>query len=309
MSSVSRATATAFGLDIASEAPLAFLAGASAAATGRSVALSIRPDAQARALWPSDATLICDERQADDSVNFRIESHPKAGYLVWGPEYGAHRLSVDGSALACFPEGQPEGAWQRLLIAQVLPFAALLRGLEVFHASAVASAGSALAFVGPSHTGKTSLALELCRRGADFMADDVLALEPRDGVLLAQPGSPVAGVDHAAPQQQREPVLASNARESIVQMSGASEPLALSALFFLERRADGPAVPQLEPSTDALSLLTATFNFVLSTPERLRRLLEVCAMASQLQVETVAFGPAADTGAVADAIERRVATR
>ena len=55
---------------------------------------------------------------------FRIEAHPEAGYLLSGREQGAHLLSADGRQLRCAPEGSPDNVWQRLLIAQVLPFAA-----------------------------------------------------------------------------------------------------------------------------------------------------------------------------------------
>lgn len=309
------APATAFGLDIACETPLAFLHGAIARPTGRALRMSVHADQDARSAWPEDAELICDEKLADGGVNFRIETHPAAGYLIWGPQYGAHLLSLDGGRLRCFPEGQPDSAWQRLLIAQVLPFAALLQGLEVFHASAVSMHGGVLAFLGPSGSGKTSIALELCRRGADFMADDVLALERSDDTLLAHPGSPVAGVNRSSPASPgqehtgREPVLATNARESIVEVRGAREPARLTSLFFLERRADGPDHPRFESVTDALSLLSATFNFVLATPERLRGLLDVCALAALLRVELIVSGPATDTPALADALEHRLSVR
>jgi hypothetical protein len=245
-------------------------------------------------------------------VNFRIETHPQEGYLLFGPEYGAHLLSADGSRLRCFPEGQPEGAWQRLLIAQILPFAALLHGLEVFHASAVVRDGTAVAFLGPSRSGKTSLALELCRRGASFLADDVLALESRDGALFANPGSPIAGVDReSAPASagefaSDEQIVAVNERERMVRMRGASEPAPLGALFFIDRRADGPEEPRFTTTSDPQLLLAATFNFVLATPERLRGLLDVCALAARSRVEIIASGPRTTTSELADAVELRV---
>ncbi len=191
------ARATVFGLDVWADIPLSFLQGASARATGRSIDLSGRAGGAEALGWPEGAELISDQLEPDGTASFRIESHPEAGYLLWGPSYGAHLLSTDGRRLRCAPGDAGEEAWQRLLIAQVLPFAAVLNGLEVFHASAVVIDGQAVAFVGPSRSGKTSLALELCRHGASFLADDVLALE-RDGtVLVGHPGTPVAGLDHA----------------------------------------------------------------------------------------------------------------
>ncbi len=307
---------TAFGLDVESEIPLSLLAGARATPTGRALGVSApAPDANGLD-WPASAELVCDEREADGGVNFQIQAHPELGYLISGPCYGAHRLSADGRWLRCAPDGVDEHAWQRLLIAQVLPFAALLRGLEVFHASAIVWRSQAVALLGRSGAGKTSLALELCRRDAGFLADDVLALERRGDILLAHPGTPVAGVARAqgggaqddAGQAHRVngEVVAVNARERLVRVPGAREPAPLAALFFLDRRTDGPERPSFEPAADAPMLLSATFNFVLSTPARLRGLLEVCALAARLRVERVVCGPQVSVSELADAIELRL---
>jgi hypothetical protein len=303
---------TVFGLDIETASALAFLEGSSAPPSGRPLALDVNRDEAAGARWPATGgSLICDEVRPDGGINFRIESHPQAGWLIHGPEYGAHLLSVDGSRLSCFPEDRPDGSWQRLLVAQVLPFAALLHGLEVFHASAVVHQGGAIALLGPSRSGKTSLALALCDRGASFLADDVVAVEARDGTLFANPGSPIAGVarERSLEIQGEEPedlVVAVNERERMVRMQNGAEAAPLSSLFFIDRRADADATPRFEPTADARMLLAATFNFVLATPERLQRLLEVCALAARLRVELVSTGPATSIPQLADAIEQRL---
>lgn len=305
--------ATVFGLDVRSEIPLSFLEGSSAGPTGRALEISAQAADAAKLDWPESAELVCDERLPDGNPIFSIEADPEAGYLISGPEYGKYLLSADGRRLRCFPEDGSEDARQRLLIAQVLPFAALLQGLEVFHAGAVARRGEAIAVLGPSGAGKTSVALELCRLGADFLADDVLALEVRDGELLAHPGTQIAGLDHAearrlkrAAKARREKVVAVNERELLLRMRGATQPAPLAALFFLNRRADGPTSPRFEPVTDAQLLLSSTFNFMLATPERLRGLLDVCALAARLRVERVLAGPAMSATRLASAIERRL---
>jgi hypothetical protein len=282
--------ATAFGLDVRSETPLSLLAGAVAEPTGRELGLTLRRPGEEAPAWPADARLVCDEREPDGVPLFQIEAHPQAGYLICGPHYGSHRLSADGRALCCDPAGRPEAQWQRLLVAQVLPFAALLQGREVLHASAVIWRGRGVAFLGGSGAGKTSLALELCDAGAEFLADDVLALEVREQRLLAHPGTPVAA----------------DAQERLVQVPGAREPVALAALFFLDRRADGPAQPRFAPAADARALLGATFNFVLRTPERQRRLLEVCALAARARVERIEFGEGASAASLAAAVRARL---
>lgn len=304
-------TTTAFGLDIETELPLALLDGASARRTGRTLDVSVSEGLGLR--WPASSRRLCDDFQPDGSLVYKIEADPDAGYLISGPEYGAHLLSRDGRMLQCDPEGLPDGSWQRLLIAQVLPFAALLNGLEVFHASAVVRDGQAVAFLGRSRAGKTSLALELCRGGAGFLADDVLALECRDGRLLAHPGSPLAGVERVDADSESEigealgaQVVAVNARERLVRVAGAGEPAALAAMFFLDRRADGPRPPRFEPVADAQALLSATFNFVLVTPARLRGLLEVCALAARTRVERVVCGPDTSLAEIGGAVELRL---
>ena len=97
-----------------------------------------------------------------------------------------------------------------------------------------------------------------------------------------------------------------NDRERIVPMSGAEEPAPLAALFFVDRKATGPGEPEFQASANAQMLLAATFNFVLATPERLRGLLDVCALAAQLRVELVSCGPGTDIPQLANAIERRL---
>jgi hypothetical protein len=305
------ARSTVFGLDVWAQAPLSFLAAASAAATGRRVDVMRHPEG-ARPLGEHGGfELICDQPEQDGTLAFRIEAHPELGYLLWGPRYGAHLLSGDGRRLVYAPGDAEEASWQRLLVSQVLPFAAVLHGLEVLHASAVILDGQAVAFVGPSRAGKTSLALELCRLGASFVADDVLAVQRDGAALIGHPGSPVAGLDRGEAQRVPDSVAASellgaNTRELLLRMRAAAVPTRLASLFFLERRADGPAEPRFEPMTDARMLLGATFNMLLATPERLLGLLDVCALAARGRVERVHAGPSVDASQLGLAISQRL---
>ncbi len=89
-------------------------------------------------------------------------------------------------------------------------------------------------------------------------------------------------------------------------MRAAAEPAPLAAMFFLDRRPDGPTEPCFEPIADAQMLLGATFNFVLATPERLRGLLDVCALAAQRRVERILIGPSVDAAQLGVAVTRRL---
>ncbi len=307
------AAATAFGLDVRAEMPLAMLANARAAPTGRPLHLHLG-SAPARDLsWRRHARAICVRRRSDGSVYFRIEAHPSAGYLIWGERRGSFLLAPDGQRLLCAPDAGVTRQWERFLVAQVLPFAALVSGLEIFHASAVVLDGRAFAFVGPSGAGKTSLALALCARGAHFLADDVLALQPRARRLIAHAGTPAAGVNHrearrlrAAGRPLTDDLLGLDAREQLIPVEGARGPAPLGGLFLLDRQAQGSAGPRFGAAPDARMLLGCTFNFVLDTPRRMQGLLHVCALAARGRVERIAVTPATDAGALAAAVLARV---
>ena len=303
--------ATVFGLDVCADRPLSFLQTAKARPTGRRLEVSLPANAEELG-WPTAAELISDQRHPDGAVSFQIE-RSAAGYRIWGPEYGTSLLFADGGRLWGAPGSGGMAAWQRMLVAQALPFAAVLRGLEVLHASAVEVDGGAVAFVGRSGAGKTSLALALCRRGAAFLSDDVLALERVGEELVGHPGTPVAGIDHAEAERLRcvegdeeYEVLDINPRERVARVPVGAQPVPLRSLFFLERRPDGPAAPRFEPAADAQMLLAATFNLVLADSRRLASLLDVCALAAAGRVERILAGPEVDATELSAAVKRRI---
>jgi HPr Serine kinase C-terminal domain len=298
---------SAFGLDIAADRPLPFLA-AAGPPSGRPLELNLAPAAEPG--WPA-GELICDERRRGGEVEFQIEAMPD-GYEIRGPAYGVCRIAADARRIWGRPgEGGMVG-WQRLLIAQTLPFTAVLRGLEVFHAAAVAVDGEGVALSGPSGTGKTSLALALARRGAALLADDVLAVELGGGGLLAHPGAAVAGIDRAEAARLRERgswdgggVVGENEREILVRISPSRRPRPLTALFVLERRV-GAGPPRFEPAADARLLLASTFNLLLASPRRLTAQLEICAELARRRVERLVFGPGSGPDELAELVLERL---
>ena len=304
--------ATVFGLDVRANQVLPFLETAVAKPTGRSLDVSLLEDSVDELDWPRGARLIVDQRDPDSAASFQIEASPERGYRIWGSEYGTNILSGDGRWLRGAPGSGGLQGWQRMLVAQVLPFAAVLQGLEVLHASAVVIDQMAVAITGPSGSGKTSLALALCRRGADFLADDVLALERVGEDLIGHSGAPVAGVDHAEADRLREvgageyEELAVNPRERLARMAVCAEPTPLRALFLIDRRPEGPSQPRFEQVADTRMLLAATFNLVLLAPERLERLLDACALIARKPPERVVVGPAVDASELAAAVEARI---
>lgn len=203
-----------------------------------------------------------------------------AGYLLWNRDHGRVLISPDGRLLLCEPD--PRNAeWAAIVTAQALPLAATLRGLEVLHASGVVLDGRAVLITGAAGAGKSSLAAALLRAGGLLLSDDAVALQPRDGTLLAHPGS--LALQLRATEDRR---LAATERAALGRAAGEVEgkrryvsvdppnPAPLGGLFLLERSAAQPAVQPL-PDVSPFALLASTFNLSVRTPERLRRQLDV----------------------------------
>jgi hypothetical protein len=305
------ARVTMFGLDVNAPSSLDWLAGAATIPTGRRVDLSVATSG-AQLSWPAGAALISDERAEDGGVLFQIARSDR-GYRFSGPRYGTAIVSPEASRVWGSPGEGGMGDWQRFLIAQVLPFAAVLRGLEVFHASAVAIDGRAVVFVGPSGAGKTSIAMAFCRLGASFLADDVLSVERDGDSLLGHPGAPVAGLTSDEAERLRRlrsldsgAVLASDPREAMVRVAPQWAPVPLTAIFVLDRRLGAPSEPRFEPVPEPQVLLSATFNLVLLDGTRLEALLDVCSLAAGGMVERVVVDSEVDASTVAEALAERI---
>jgi hypothetical protein len=299
-----------FGLDLQVPESLTWLAESGASATGRPVDLSVESTNPPE--WLENATPICDERTEEGGVLFQIRRGER-GYGFSGPRYGTAIVSPGASRVWGVPGDGGMEDWQRFLIAQVLPFASVLRGLEVFHASAVAVDGRAVAFLGPSGAGKTSIAMAFCRLGASFLTDDVLALERDGGRLLGHPGAPVAGiaseeVDRLRSRESLDPgaLLSSDPREAMVRVRPERDPVPLSAIFILDRRPGEPAEPRFERVIESQVLLSATFNLVLLEGSRLEGLLDVCSLAAGGMVERVVVGRETDASTLAEALVERI---
>jgi hypothetical protein len=218
----------------------------------------------------------------DDRSIFTIDHHPTAGYRVWIDGLGLCIIAFDGSRITYTLPTSAALRW-RLLFGQGLPIAAALRGLEVLHASAVVLNGEALAFAARPGTGKTSLALSLLTMGAEFLADDVVALEAGNDRLVAHPGLRIAhvhGSDEAAllaagidPGRSLDPAVKHHVT---LPLRKAAAPL--GALYFIRRAAefDRIQIIRLDPP-DPRVLLGATFVAHVPVASRAITQLEICA--------------------------------
>ena len=265
--------------------------------------------------WPTaQATRAYELPGTDGRLWMTIDHDPAAGYRVWIPHGGRYVISPDGLRILCAPPRARAGRW-RLLIGQALPIASALRGFEVFHASAVAVGGEAVAFVAPSGVGKTSLALHMVLAGARLLADDVLALRATGEEVLAYAGAGTANVplDQAAAMSaaelERMGEVIDTSHKLHVRFEADEQPVPLSRIYFLRREAGvgSPAIERVDPP-DPMVLLGNTFVFHVETRLRLITQLDVCSRIAQTcALFSVGFDPVHGAPALRAAVEDHLA--
>src|SRR3954451_20899910 len=188
----------AFGLEIDTGFDAPGLTPADGPPRGRPVRLDLAASEEIDKDWPAHGVQRVLEEHFDDGPPARtIDVHPDAGYRLYARHFGLARIGPTGDEVLCAPPDDEPWSWQRFLVGRVLPWAAVLRGYEALHASAVGWAGRAVGFVGETGMGKTSVAVQLVARGMQYMTDDVLALERGDGAIRAHPGAGIASVRDA----------------------------------------------------------------------------------------------------------------
>jgi hypothetical protein len=302
--------ASAFGLALDSDLALPGVAGGGGS--------GLRPTAvrraEARELdleWPRAAARVLSEEVAEDGSRRTVAVAGEAGYRLDAPGFGLAHVSADGSLVRCAPPGGEEDGWrwQRFLVGRVLPFAATLAGLEPLHAGAVVVGDRAVAVLGPTGTGKSSVTARLMLAGAQFLTDDVLALEPTaDGGVLAHPGAATVAVRDAEAVVLGERIAAlgeptgAGGGKHYLRPARAAGPVPLGAVVLLRRGADALAVRRVE-RLDARELLRSAFVPEVRTPGRMLGQLElVSRIAHSVVVLEVDATPSADAGDVAELI-------
>jgi hypothetical protein len=283
--------ARAFGLQVASNADLGLLPAAGEQRLGRSVTLTVHRPGTFKEDWcPSDPRVLVDRSFRRGRPMMRVESDSELGYRIWAPGFGRHLVDPDGSRVRSI-FALSDRRWERLLLAQPLPLAALLQGLELFHASAVEVDGRTLAFVAASGTGKTSVAAHLVASGAAFVTDDVLALERVDGGIVAHPGASILHLSAEEVERmtdverERIGVKVGESDKVSIRVAVRAEPRRLAALYFLERQVEWRSLDFVELSPpEPRRLLASAFLSYLDLPSRLLAQLELCAeLAAQVR--------------------------
>jgi hypothetical protein len=160
-----------FGLRLLSDVELPELPAAAPGADPQ-ISISVRP------LPPIDG-----EREDGFAVT-------AAGMVLNVPRAGRY-LIRDGREIIVDPDPAGTGANLRLyLLGSAMGALLHQRGLLPLHANSIAMSGSAVAFLGRSGSGKSTIAACYYDKGFTVLADDVCVVTMEPGRALAQPGIP-----------------------------------------------------------------------------------------------------------------------
>ncbi|MGC1676576.1 MAG: hypothetical protein WA740_03495 [Candidatus Binataceae bacterium] len=208
----------------------------------------------------------------------------RSSYARW-EGLGEFLVSSDGRRVHCRKfRGAHSESFQVYLLQRALSFALVKQGLEPLHATAVVVNGQAIAFLGDSGFGKSTLAACFIAGGHELVTDDLLVLQRSAAGLRAYPGPPRIKLfpamacrflgDRAAgvpmnPQTKKLVLPLSSAQLC-------SEPIPLRAIYVLQapresRRKQGIRLIVLDPRQAFLELLRNTYNHLHLAPDRLQR--------------------------------------
>lgn len=114
-----------------------------------------------------------------------------SGYLLHFPNLASFVFDTASDSIRCIPQQQtPPHTLRHLLLDQILPLVLNYKGKEVLHGAAVVTPYGACAFVGPTGTGKSTLAASFLSAGYSVLTDDCVVLDGRGGDIVAVPAYP-----------------------------------------------------------------------------------------------------------------------
>ena len=227
-----------------------------------------------------------------------------AGYILRFPALADFDVRPAEQLIECYQQSAPPNTMRHLLLDQVLPLIVGTRDSIALHGSVVATTAGAIAFLGESGLGKSTLAATLGHRGCQVLSDDCCLL--RRGargfsVVPSYPGvrlnpdslhrtfGPDAGGDRVSHYSQKR---RAGGRE-MFEFSDAEVPL--RHLYVMATRAEldaAPAIAITQPSKrDAMyALIDYTFHLDIGCAPRIRETFELAgAILDHHRVRKLAF--------------------
>jgi hypothetical protein len=180
----------AHGLRLASsfELPGMRKAGGGAAGLPR-LSLALQKPAELDRTWSGSVGQPRWRGRQGDGCDLVIEYGVGGDLLFTYGDRARFRLGAEMERLDCAPD-RPGLEWQRILFGKVLPSISVMRGYEALHAAVIDFPDGVVAIMGPSASGKSTLAAEMLSRGCPLFADDQLTLDQPDDTVRAHSGTP-----------------------------------------------------------------------------------------------------------------------
>lgn len=182
-----------YGLTLAATQPLADLHPADPTPTPD---VQISPTTTPAAHDWQPQTRLVSLRPADQGTRPVLQVWASADGTWWQMRYRAGALNFgvrhDGGAVTinADPTTWADGSYSAFLKGPVMGMVLRLRGIVPLHASVVRVAGQALAFIGPSGIGKSTLASNFALAGYGVLTDDIAPLVEHAGRWWVEPGYP-----------------------------------------------------------------------------------------------------------------------
>jgi hypothetical protein len=200
-----------------------------------------------------------------------------ADYLLRFVELADFHISSDGCTVRCWPAPDvSEESARFLFLNQVLPLALSRQGTLVFHASAIEIDEQAVAFMGASGRGKSTLAASFATNGFRFLTDDGLVVESLEGQWRIAPSHPSIRLWEdsqeallGAEAQTAPPVQFTSKTRFLAgsEIVFCNQPRALRRVYFLgEGVHQQPVFERLKPGDALIELLR--HSFLLDIEER-----------------------------------------
>jgi hypothetical protein len=258
---------------------------------------------QGRAALFAEASRLADAAAPEPRWFRRLGLADGSTYLRWSGLF-EFLISPDGRRIVGRAlEASNREIFHTYLLGQVLSFALLRRGIEPLHATAVVVDGRAVAFLGDSGYGKSSLAAAFVRAGYPLLTDDLLVLHETDDSYTAHPGPPRLKLFPAVAQRllgdsvrgTRMNPLTNKLIIPLPRRSAHLGPAPLHAVYVLNapsrrsptRRVTIRAMAQRRAF---VALLANTFNNVVTEPERLRRHFRLATrLAADLRIKSLSY--------------------
>lgn len=206
----------------------------------------------------------------------------EAGFLVRFPGQADFRIAATDGGIAAIP-AVAEAPVDSLYNNSIVPLLGNHAGGLHLHGSAVASPAGALAFMGLSRRGKTTLAGAFARAGHPFLTEDVLTLERTGEAYSVLPQRPVLRLfadsatflfgggagDADKPSCAAAPVKAEIVADTLLPHAG--QPAPLRAIFVLgPGTATSVTIESLPPSAALAQLIQHAFVLDVEDKPRLR---------------------------------------